>query len=64
MSEIVKVQRPIGMAGVPRGCCDIRLQHLDDATLAALGDDLKGYFEGELGPQDWTIGRRVTEQPW
>ena len=73
MSEVVKVQLPIGMAGVPqrmlalvyaRGGCDVRLQHLDDATLDALGDDPKGYFEGELGAREWAIGQRVAEQPW
>lgn len=59
MSEVVKVQLPIGMAGVPRR---MLAQHLDDATLDALGDDPKGYFE--LGAREWAIGQRVAEQPW
>jgi len=69
MPEIVKVQRPQSTSNATalvysRGRCDLRLQQLDRATRKALAGDPKGYFEGELGAEEWAIGKRVAEQPW
>ena len=69
MTEIVKVQVAIDDRDVPalvyaRDRRDVRLQWLDEATLEALGNDHKGYFEGELGLSRWFLGKRVAEQSW
>jgi len=75
MTEIVKVQRAIDDRDLPaliytEGRRNVRLHYLDPATIEALGDDLKGYFETEIVrgcwqmPACWRIGKRVEEQPW
>ena len=75
MNEIVKVQVTVQQIGYPhrglnalvyaRGHCDLRLQDLDQATLDALGDDAKGYYDGELvDGRFWRLGKRVEDQPW
>jgi len=72
MKTIVKVQRPI----VTNDPAELALvyaknkqglmqQKLDHATIVAMGDDFKAYFEAELHASgQWYIGKRVKDQSW
>lgn len=72
MTEIVKVQVPLNVAGAP--WCMIYDKERKRATeqdvtrvvRRALKDDPKGYFEATWneGRGYWTLGRRVEDQPW
>ena len=68
---IVKVQLPIS-SNVPdplplvyaKGHRAMKHQPIGTATLAALGRDLKGYFEAEWIDGRWLIGDRVAAEDW
>lgn len=71
-TEIVKVQVPFNVHRDGRGLVyaegrdRVSEQLLSRATVAALGDDIKGYFEAEWHAVGWVwmIGVRVENRDW
>jgi hypothetical protein len=68
---VVKVQLPLASSDATtlalvyaEGRRRMRHTPLSSETLAALGDDPKGYFAAEWKDDDWVIGARVTDQDW
>jgi len=68
---IVKVQIPIVSNDPARPALVYAERHknqvqqsLDAATVAQMGDDLKGYFEAEFKNGRWIIGKRVADRKW
>ena len=74
MSEVVKVQLPLGsdppgddLALVyGKGRKWMARQPLDHATKKAMGDDVKAYFEAQYRHSSgtWLIGKRVKDRDW
>jgi hypothetical protein len=73
MTEVVKVQIPL-TTNDPKAPAliydkhekNVAKQSLDYGTLKALGDDVKGFFEGEWHATTgkWSLGRRVKDRKW
>lgn len=72
MRMIVKVQRPV-VTNDPaelslvyaEGRFGLVQQSLDAATVAAMGEDFKAYFDAELRKDgSWSIGKRVKNLEW
>lgn len=68
---IVKVQTPLFSSepNMPALVYDERKshviqQHLRGRAVAAMGTDYKAFFEAEWDGAEWTIGKRVDDQPW
>lgn len=72
MKMVVKVQRPV-VTNDPAKLAlvyaknhhGVAQQKLDYATVKAMGDDLKAFFEAELRHTgQWSIGKRVRDRKW
>jgi hypothetical protein len=71
---LLKVQRPLESnepnppflvyAQGRRFMTHVRTSEMPADVIAALGADLKGYFEAEREGGQWRFGRRVADQGW
>ena len=71
--SVVKVEAPIETFGravyeetkylvCPQRGAPAAVQPIDDIAKAALGSDLKGYFEAEWIGGQWRLGKRVSDR--
>jgi hypothetical protein len=75
MIEIVKVQRVLAsndptmkrqVLVYAKGRHRMVQQNLDDTAKAAMGADVKAFFEADFQPRSscWLMGKRVANQNW